>query len=143
MSNTFHFVPLMNANRSCWTDHDRHAVSCKKKARRNIIMKKPCLILEAVLLLAAVFTGCTAKRTMENHQGIDVASPDWVAKLSAAADAKRLPPFCSARRFPSFGTAPPQKASAHARMRPSFGKQCMGNSRAVKQSPKRKLASGF
>ena len=64
-------------------------------------MKKPCLILEAVLLLAAVFTGCTAKRTMENHQGIDVASPDWVAKLSAAADAKRHLPFCSARRFPS------------------------------------------
>ena len=53
-------------------------------------MKKLCLILAAVLLFAAVLSGCAPEKAVEGYRGIDVASPEWVSTLDAAKDAKQL-----------------------------------------------------
>ena len=62
-------------------------------------MKRISLILTAVLLLTAFFTGCANNEPVAaGYQGIDVVSPEWVGKLDVAKGCLSSPALVRTRR---------------------------------------------
>lgn len=54
-------------------------------------MRKKLLVVVCLLILILMLPGCgKTAGPLDDYQGIDVVSPDWVGKLDAAGDAKQM-----------------------------------------------------